>query len=177
MGVIIEELFDNLKGEALILIADPMGIYHTMVSPNTRQSSEIRASGRLAKGYPLRLIVPGDPIIRYGDAAVVARFKQNGAEIATLQINASDLSPEAWCELFDISINEAMGITLWRAVDVLREKDRPFTIHDIIQQMISDARAKDASREALENRLTAASRWGVSRTSRCSHRPLLCQSH
>ena len=38
MGVIIEEMFERLKGEVVILIADPMGIYHTMVSPNTRQS-------------------------------------------------------------------------------------------------------------------------------------------
>lgn len=161
MGVIIEEMFERLKGEVVVLIADPMGIYHTMVSPNTRQSSELRAIGRLAKGYPLRLIVPGDPVLRYGDAAVVARFRENGAEVVSLQINPSDLSPEAWCELFDVSINEAMGITLWRAVDTLKEKDRPFTIRDIVKQIMNDGRAKDASKEALENRLTAASRWGI----------------
>lgn len=161
MGVIIEEMFDRLKGEVVILIADPMGIYHTMVSPNNRQANELRGIGRLAKGYPLRLIVPGDPVGRYGDAAVVARFRQNGAEVVALQINPSDLSPEAWCELFDVSINEAMGITLWRAVDTLREKDRPFTIQEIIKQILNDSRAKDASKEALENRLTAAARWGI----------------
>lgn len=161
MGVIIEEIFDRLKGEALMLIADPMGIYHTMVSPNTRQSSDLRSTGRLAKGFPLRLIVPGDPVSRYGDASVVTHFRQNGAEVVALQINPSDLSPEGWCELFDISINEAMGITLWRAVDLLREKDRPFSIHDIVRQITNDARAKEASKEALENRLNAASRWGI----------------
>ncbi len=161
MGVIVEEMFDRLKGEVVILIADPMGIYHTMVAPNTRQSSELRAVGRLAKGYPLRLIVPGDPVTRYGDAMVVARFRENGAEVVSLQINPSDLSPEAWCELFDVSINEAMGITLWRAADTLKEKGRPFTIPDMIRQIMDDARAKEASKEALENRLHAATRWGI----------------
>ena len=161
MGVLIEEIFERLRGEALVLIVDPMGIYHTMVSPNTRQSGELRSSGRLAKGFPLKLIVPGDPIARYGDASVVSRFRENGADVVSLQINSSDLSPEAWCELFEVSINEAMGITLWRAVDSLREKDRPFAVHDIVRQIMNDSRAKEASKEALENRLNAASRWGV----------------
>lgn len=161
MGVMIEEIFERLRGQAVMLIADPMGIYHTMVSPNTRQSNDLRAIGRLAKGFPLRLIVPGDPVARYGDPSVVARFRQNGAEVVSLQINPSDLSPEAWCELFDVPINEAMGIALWRTVDTLKEKARPFTIKDIIHHMENDARAKDASKDALENRLHAASRWGI----------------
>lgn len=161
MGVMIEELFDSVKGDALLLIADPMGIYHTMVAPNVRQSADIRAVGRIAKGYPLRLIVPGDPLARYGDAAILSRLKDNGVDVTALQINPSDLSPEAWCELFDISINETMGIALWRAVDTLREKDRPFTVQDIIKQLLSDARSKDTSKEALENRLHAATRWGI----------------
>ena len=34
MGVLIEELFDHGKDEVLILIVDPMGIYHTMILQN-----------------------------------------------------------------------------------------------------------------------------------------------
>lgn len=161
MGVMIEELFDKVRGETTILIADPMGIYHTMAQPNSAQASEVRASGLLTKGFPVRLVVPGDPVLRYGDAAVVARLKENGVEVVPLQVNPSDLSPEAWCELFDVSINEAMGITLWRAADILQEQGRHFTIDDLAAQVQSDTRAKEASKEALENRLNVAARWGI----------------
>ena len=161
MGVIVEELFNQEQGEATIIIADPMGIYHTMALPNQTQADEVRHAGFLTSGFPVRLIVPGDPLVRYGDAAVLAKLRENGVEVVPLQINAADLSPEAWCELFDISMNEVMGIVLWRAVDTLLEKDQHFTINDILAAIERDPRAKDTSKEALENRLMAANRWGI----------------
>jgi len=161
MGVIIEELFKQEKGKSMIVIVDPMGIYHTMSLPNETQSDIIRSSGLIATGFPIRLIVPGDPIARFGDSAVVNRLMENGVEVIPLQINPADISPEAWCELFDISINEVMGITLWRAVNCLQEEDRPFFIKDILEMIDGDDRAKDTSKEALENRLHIASKWGI----------------
>ena len=94
-------------------------------------------------------------------AFVLTKLKENDVDVVPLQINPADLSPEAWCELFNISINEAMGIVLWRAVNSLKEKDRPFTIHDILYEIEEDERAKDTSKEALENRLTVANKWGI----------------
>ena len=161
MGVIIEELFNQERGKATIIIADPMGIYHTMSLPNETQADQVRDAGYLTSGFPVRLIVPGDPLIRYGDAAVLAKLRENSVEVTPLQINAADLSPEAWCELFDIGINEAMGIALWRAVDTLHEKGQPFTVDDILAEIKRDRRAKDTSKEALENRLTVANRWSI----------------
>lgn len=161
IGVIIEELFSQEQGNATIIIADPMGIYHTMSLPNETQASEVRAAGLLPKGFPIRLVVPGDPLEKFGDAAVLSKLKENNVEVVSLQINPADLSPEAWCELFNISINEVMGIVLWRAVNSLQEKDRPFTIDDILYEIEEDERAKDTSKEALENRLTVASKWGI----------------
>ena len=161
MGVIIEELFNQEQGNATIIIADPMGIFHTMAKPNEPQADEVRESGFLTSSFPVQLIVPGDPLTRYGDAAVLAKLSENGVNVAPLRINAPDLSPEAWCELFDISINDAMGIALWRAVDTLLEKDRHFTVGDIVSTIGKDPKAKDTSKEALENRLTVASRWGI----------------
>ena len=161
MGVIIEELFNQEQGEATIIIADPMGIYHTMALPNEMQADEVRNAGFLTSGFPVRLIVPGDPLIRYGDATVLAKLRENGVEVVPLQINAADLSPEAWCELFDIGMNEVMGIVLWRAIDTLLEKGRHFVIDDILLTINRDQKAKDTSKEALENRLMVANRWGI----------------
>ncbi len=161
MGVIVEELFNQEQDEATIIIADPMGIYHTMALPNQTQADEVLHAGFLTSGFPVRLIVPGNPLIRYGDAVVLAKLRENGVEVVPLQINAADISPEAWCELFDIGMNEVMGIVLGRAVDTLLEKDQHFIIDDILETIDRDPRAKDTSKEALENRLMAANRWGI----------------
>ena len=79
MGVIVEELFNRERGEATIIIADPMGIYHTMALPNETQADEVRNAGFLTSGFPVRLIVPGDPwrsvdsLRRRGGAREIAR--------------------------------------------------------------------------------------------------------
>jgi len=162
MGVIIEELFNQEQGKALIIIVDPIGIYHTMSLPNEIQSDEVRNAGLLTKRFPVRLIVPGDPLIRYGDATVLDKLRDNGVEIVQLQINAADLSPEAWCELYDIGVtSEAMGVVLWRAVNTLQEEKPFFIIDDILDEVDRDTRAKDTSKEALENRLIVANKWGI----------------
>ena len=58
-------------------------------------------------------------------------------------------------------MNDAMGIVLWRAVDTLLEKDQDFAIDDILSAIRGDRKAKDTSKETLENRLTVANRWGI----------------
>ena len=177
MGVLVEELFKQEKGKATVIIADPMGIYHTMALPNEAQSDIVRNAGLLATGFPVRLVVPGDPLIRFGDAAILARLKENGVEVVPLKINASDLSPEAWCELFDIGISEAMGIVLWRAVNSLQEDDYPFTIWDILGRVDDDPRAKDTSKEALENRLNIVDKWGIFAESQTSLNDVFSLDH
>lgn len=161
LGVIIEELFAQEQGKAVLLIADPMGIYHTMALANEVQQDEVRQAGLLTEGFPVRLIVPGDPLTCYGDAQVVNRLQTNGVEVTSLWINAHDLSADAWCELFNFEINNTMGIAMWRAVDALHEIGEPFTIADITEHLQKDERAKGVTVEALENRLAAAGKWGI----------------
>lgn len=161
LGVIIEELFAQERGKAVLLIADPMGIYHTMALANEIQQDEVRQAGLLTEGFPVRLIVPGDPLTCYGDAQIVNRLQTNGVEVTSLWINAYDLSADAWCELFNFEINNTMGIAMWRAVDALHEIGEPFTIADITEHLQKDERAKGVTVEALENRLAAAGKWGI----------------
>ena len=161
LGVIIEELFAQERGKSVLLIADPMGIYHTMALANEVQQDEVRQAGLLTEGFPVRLIVPGDPLTCYGDAQVVNRLQTNGVEVTSLWINAHDLSADAWCELFNFEINNTMGIAMWRAVDALHEIGEPFTIADITEHLQKDERAKGVTVEALENRLAAAGKWGI----------------
>ena len=86
MGVIVEELFNQEQGKATIIIVDPMGIYHTMSLPNEAQADQVRNAGFLTSGFPIRLIVPGEPLIRYGDAAVLAKLRENGVEVTNFKL-------------------------------------------------------------------------------------------
>jgi len=158
LGVLIEELI-TVGGENVIpIMIDPMGIFHTMVLRNAKQSDELYQWGLVARGFHVRLLIPGNPEELY-DADILRELTRRGVEITPLRLNPSDLSPDGWCDLFDANINEPMGITLFRAVQTVVENRRAFTVQDLIKTVQADKRAKDTSKEALLNRLEAANNW------------------
>jgi DNA helicase HerA-like ATPase len=160
LGVIIEELIE--AGDALTIILDPMGIYHPMSLPNIDQERELWDWGMSAKGMPVHLLVPGDPEQRYGGREVIAELERRGVHIKPLRLNPSDLSPDSWCGLFDLSINDVMGIALYRAVQNLgRKRKELFFVSDIIAEIEMDGRVQDRTREALLNRLEMAVDWNL----------------
>lgn len=158
LGVLLEELLSVGGKDVIPIMVDPMGIYHTMVLRNDQQSTELFRWGLTAQGFRVRLLIPGVPDQLY-DPDVLAAMERRGVETMPLRLNAADLSPDGWCDLFGANINEPMGITLFRAVQTLDEEFRTFTVKDLMRTVERDKRAKDASREALLNRLEATQRW------------------
>lgn len=158
LGVVIEELISVGAQDVIPIIIDPMGIYHTMVLRNDKQSSELYQWGLTAQGFNVRLLVPGIPEELY-DPDILVELQRRGVEVIPLRLNASDLSPDGWCDLFDANINEPMGIALFRAVQNLGENRNFFTVGALIKAVQNDKRAKDTSKEALLNRLEAAENW------------------
>lgn len=119
LGNIIEEVHTNLP-DTVPLIVDPMGIYWTMGKRNTTQEELLWDWGLQLRDFEISLIVPGDPEEHYG-AAVLREMEQQGITVERLALNPSDISPDGWCELFDLSINKPMEITLFRAVRELSD--------------------------------------------------------
>jgi DNA helicase HerA-like ATPase len=158
LGVLLEELVAVGGTNVIPIMVDPMGIFHTMVLRNERQASELYRWGLTAQGFRVRLLIPGIPEQLY-DAEVLRAMEQRGIEIVPLRLNAADLSPDGWCDLFDANINQPMGITLFRSVQALNEDGRHFTVSDLMRTVEKDKRAQDSSKEALRNRLEAAQRW------------------
>lgn len=159
MGVIIEELIreDNVA----VLVVDTMGIFHTMSLPNHEQERILWEWGESPTSMPTRLLVPGDPISRYGDAEVVDKLKSRGLEFQPLRLNPSDISEESWCDLFNFNINEPLGIALYKAVHNCKKKyGQNFHIPQIINSVELDSKAAEKTVEALVNRLTMANEWG-----------------
>jgi len=160
LGVVVEELLES--GNTLIVIVDPMGIYYPMAQPNYGQERLLWDWGLSPKGVSTLLLVPGEPEILYGGKQVVQVMESKGVRFRQFSINPADLSPDAWCELFDLSISDVMGIALFRAVQHLRRRRKEhFFIPDIIGAIEEDGLVQDRTRQALLNRLEMAQDWGI----------------
>lgn len=159
LGNIIEEVHTNLP-DTVPLIVDPMGIYWTMGKRNTTQEELLWDWGLQPREFEISLIVPGDPEERYG-AAVLREMERQGITVERLALNPSDISPDGWCELFDLNINKPMGITLFRAVRELSDNQAFFAISDLIEKIEYDENAGERTVNALLNRLEMAGEWGI----------------
>lgn len=160
LGVIVEELLD--ADDTLTIIIDPMGIYYPMAQPNRDQERMLWDWGLSSRGAPVLLLVPGNPELLYGGREVIGAMESRGVRFRSFRINPSDLSPDAWCQLFDLSISDVMGIALFRAVQHLaRRRKEQFFIQDIISEIEMDGLVQDRTRQALLNRLEMAQTWDL----------------
>lgn len=159
LGNIVEEIHTETN-DVVPLIIDPMGIYWTMAEENDDQRDLLWDWGITEQGYPLNLLVPGDPEKRYGED-IIREFQSRGIDLNPLLLNPSDMTPDGWCDLFDLNINKPMGISLYRAIRELNENDSPFYLHDIINKVEMDGSSSDRTKEALLNRLEMARDWNI----------------
>ena len=160
LGVVVEELLES--GNTLVIVVDPMGIYYPMTQPNHEQERLLWDWGLSPKGISTLLLVPGEPEMLYGGKEVTQTMEGKGVRFRQFSINPADLSPDAWCELFNLSISDVMGIALFRAVQHLRRRrEEHFFIPDIIEAIEEDGLVQDRTRQALLNRLEMAQDWGI----------------
>ena len=161
LGDIVEEIHTEVS-DIVPLVIDPMGIYWTMAEENEEQRDLLWDWGMSEEGYRVNLLVPGAPEERF-DEEVLSEFERRGIDINPLLLNPSDMSPDGWCDLFDLNINKPMGIALYRAVRELNDEhaDGRFYIDDIIKKVEMDGDAGEHTREALLNRLEMAQDWGI----------------
>lgn len=147
LGILAEELFED----NLILLVDPLGIFWTLCLPNPELDN--------SQGLPTTILVPGEPAKRYG-SDIFEQKSQFGVEFRSLRLNPSAISPSGWCQLFDISISEPLGIALFRAVQSLAQQGY-FTVEQLIEAVMEDFRAQDKTKQALINRLDMACSWDI----------------
>jgi len=161
LGDIVEEI--HTEGTDVVpLIVDPMGIYWTMAEENEEQRDLLWDWGMQEEGFPVNLLVPGQPEERF-DPDVLDELERRGIDVSPLLLNPSDMSPDGWCDLFDLNINKPMGIALYRAVRELNDEylDDGFYLDDIVSKVEMDGEASERTREALLNRLEMARDWGI----------------
>ncbi len=165
LGVWVEELLNVYGQDVVPIIIDPIGVYHTMSLSNDAESEPLYRHGLSPRGWPVRLLVPGEPTLRY-DPQVLEAMQRRNIALDALRFNACDLSPDGWCDLFGVSVNQPSGIVLYRAVQWLTRQAgetypprQPFTVQDIADAVQADGLAIELSQQALMNRLEAAHSW------------------
>lgn len=166
MGNITEDLAEDPN--QLVIVIDPMGIFHTMVLPNSEQARHLREWGFNPRGYSVKLLVAGDPLNNYafGEQRIIQLMEERGVRFESLKINPSDLSADAWCDFFDFDINQPTGIALFRAIqNLFRQKSKLFFLRDIISSIEMDGQTPDRTKDALLNRLTWAESLNIFSTS------------
>ncbi len=161
LGVLAEELFWH-HSAPLILLVDPMGIFWTMS----------QAASSATQAIPVTLLVPGDPTVRYPQG-LLEHLLTLGIIVKRVSLPPSALSPDAWCALFDLSINEPLGIALYRATTQLAPRQRPYGLMDLREAIEQDALSQDRTKEALLNRVSMAHTWGLFEASHSSLSELL----
>jgi len=161
LGVLVEELAD-LQND-IVLLVDPQGIFWSMcqANPSTAEVDGLWAFDRDCRGFPVNLLVPGDPVERYGGEDIVEAMSARGVSIQELRLNPSDLSPEMWCDLFDLDINELQGIMLHKAVRQCRVRmGRDFLLDDIDAEVVK-LHGLDTTREAIQRKIDMARDWQI----------------
>jgi len=161
LGVLVEEL--ARIGNDIILVVDTQGIFWSTAQPNEShsESDKLWEFEREARGFRVNILVPGNPIERYGDAAIVEELEHRGINVQELRLNPSDLSPEMWCDLFDLDINELMGIMLFKAVRQCSQRvGKEFLIDDIASE-VTKLHGLDQTKEAIQRKLDMAHDWQI----------------
>jgi len=157
--VIVEELAKIAADTVLVI--DPQGIFWTMAQPNEAENEVegLWSYDLRPQGFSVNLMVPGDPVEKFGDAEIPQEYARRGIEVQSLRLNPSDLTPEMWCELFDLDINELQGIMLFKAVRQCgRRMKRDFFIDDIVAE-VDRLKGLDKTKEAVQRKLDMAYDW------------------
>jgi DNA helicase HerA-like ATPase len=161
LGVLIEELANY--GDAITLLVDPQGIYWSMAEENLndRETDNLWQYDRLPQGFVVNLLVPGDPVERYGSQEIIDELERRAIRVQGLRLNPADLSPEMWCDLFNLDINELQGIMLFKAVRQCRQRlGDNFFIDDIAAEVLK-LKGLDKTKEAVERKLDMAHDWQI----------------
>ncbi|MBS3144814.1 ATP-binding protein [Candidatus Woesearchaeota archaeon] len=155
-SVIAEEMSRlpaDVKKNITVLFFDTMGVFWTMKYPNTRQEDLLVDWSLTAEGLPITLFTP---------QGHYQQQKERGIPVdKAFALKTSELSAGDWCNVFDIKLTDPLGIAIERALDVAHTQKRNYDIPDLIATVQKDQKSTKEVKDAVENRLLGAKKWGL----------------
>jgi len=155
LGVFLEEMQNldtHLKNQLSIIVIDTLGIFWTMNYSNKQQTKMMEKWNIQPTGFPIHVFTADQHFKQYQNTRL---------SIKPLTIQPSSLSPEDWCNIFDVSPIKPVGSLIYNTILHLRESQKKYNLSDIIQTLWKEPHISSEVKIAAENLLKTAKSWGV----------------
>lgn len=156
-GTIAEEILllpKEYRNNLSAVFIDTMGIFWSMKQPNEQQIKILDDWGMKPKGFEsVKVYVPYKQLADFQKAGILVD--------AGITITPSEFSPDEWLLAFGLKRTDPAGIALEKNVGELIESKESFTIQDMITKIRDDTETSEEVKNALENILTVADKWGL----------------
>lgn len=155
IGVFLEEISAlnvSIKQHLAVIVLDTLGIFWSTQFPSKDGKDNLQRWGCKPTGCPIRLFVPRQ---------ATENYSKKDIEVKTFSIRISDLSPYHWCQLFNLTITDPVGVALTQVILTLKSNANRFSIHDIVSLIQQDGRIDPVVKCAVQNFFLMADAWGV----------------
>ncbi len=156
LSVMAEEMANlpkDVKENLSVLLFDTTGVFWTMKYPNTRQEKLLREWKSEPRGLDIKIFTPTGYYKEYK--------KKDIPTDHPFSIKPSELNSGDWCNVFEVSLNEPIGILIERIIGDLQDTKKEYDLKEIIDLIKKDKKSKQEVKDAAENRFLAAQRWGL----------------
>ncbi len=155
LGVIAEELSqleEEVAHNIASVILDTMGIFWTMKYANYKDET-------LLDEWKLKPKALGT-IDVYVPEGQFKDYKRRGMAVDhSFSLTSSELTAEDWAHVFEVSLNDPMGVLLEKAIAHL--EGREYSIDELVEFIQTDTKSERSVRDALENKFLAVKQWGL----------------
>ncbi len=155
IGVFIEEIAQlekKVKDNLGVVVFDTLGIFWTTQFPNNAEIEKLNRWNKDPESFDINLLVP---------KKFVEEYKNKGISANSFSIRVSELSPYHWCQLFNVTPIDPLGIILTRAVLEMQSSSTCYSIAGLLACIQNDTRSGSNEKDAAENFFTMADSWGV----------------
>jgi hypothetical protein len=158
MGVIAEGMADlpsEIKDNLSVIMLDTMGIYWTMKYPNQKPKEQelLKQWGLESKGLNVTIFTPKGHFKAYKEKGIATDYP--------FSIKTSELDVSDWCITFEVERNGPIGVLIERTIQTLKDTGKDYGIKDMIDALHKDEKTKQEVKDAFENRLMGAEKWGL----------------
>ncbi len=156
MGVIAEGISDlpeYIKQNLSVVIFDTMGIYWTMKYPNQKERDLLEKWEIKPKGLDVSIFTP---------KGYFASFKEKGIPTDfPFSIRPNELDIEDWSMTLGVERKTEEGTLIEKIITDLKDKDKNYSLKDIISGLEADETASKRAKEAAINLFLNAENWGL----------------
>ena len=155
LGAIAEGLIDlpkEIKNRLSIVLLDTMGIYWTMKYPNYQDSELLKEWNMEPKGLDVKIYTPEKFYHQYQKQGIPTDFP--------FSLRPIDVTPDDWCNAFNIEPNSAEGVLITKIVLEL-SKGESYSLETLIEEVKNDENSGKVAREVIINQFLKAKNWGI----------------